>query len=231
VRFRAPASAEGREDAHAPAPDRGLVDPEPFGQPSARGGAHGRDHVAQHLAERLRAAQPAQRRTRRRRAGPPAGATSQTPKPATIDAPAPESLGPAARAGADLRGAPIERGERLGPGPETGEPGLEFAEPPRRRTVKAGAETVEAGRVHGTPRVELGCSHYVPCTCPAFNTQCGHGHSFRVGRSESDQEVPVAGDPACHELDHGDLEEGFDGLGGARLTAGLWRRLAPRETA
>ena len=38
--------------------------------------------------------------------------------------------------------------------------------------------------------------------------------------SESDSKVPVAGDASCHELDHGDLEEGFDGLGGALDVAG-----------
>src|SRR5688572_18271052 len=35
------------------------------------------------------------------------------------------------------------------------------------------------------------------------------------GCLESDSEVSVARDPAYHELDHGDLEEGCDGLGGA----------------
>jgi transposase len=36
----------------------------------------------------------------------------------------------------------------------------------------------------------------------------------------SDSEVPVACDPAGHELDHGDLEEGLDGGGGALDVSG-----------
>jgi hypothetical protein len=37
---------------------------------------------------------------------------------------------------------------------------------------------------------------------------------------ESDSKVRVSCDATDHELDHGDLEEGFDGLGGALDVAG-----------